>query len=264
MSTLAYRYALYFCPPDPWRAIGNRWLGRAEPGGLAMARTVDDVAHQHAWTEAPRRYGLHATLKAPFRLCDGTTPDQLDAAVRELAGSLDPFSVLIERRRLRGFLAWCLADDGRSRADMGALADVAVQRLDRFRAPPTRAEIERRQAHTLSEAERRMLARWGYPYAFQTFKFHITLTGHLSDANLLEADREFAQSGGDELPDTMPVEGVALYVEPQAGADFIVARHYGFDGRVSDAAGAIYLPPWNASAGHSAAYDDTRQRASSP
>jgi len=246
MTVPAYRYALYFCPPDPWRTVGRRWLGRSEQSGEAIERAPHDPQALHAWTEAPRRYGLHATLKAPFRLSEGATPEQLDAAVRKLAGTIDPFSVRVERRRLRGFLAWCLAD-GPSRADMGALADVAVQRLDSFRAAPTHAEIERRQASKLGEAEQRMLARWGYPYAFQTFTFHITLTGHLSNTDLVEADRLFDQTAGEALAGTMPVDGVALYVEPTPGANFIVARHYGFDGRVCDAAGAIHLPPLKAS-----------------
>ena len=39
----------------------------------------------------------------------------------------------------------------------------------------------------------------------------------------------------------MPVPGVSVYVQPEPGADFVAARHYGFDGSCADAAGAAYL-----------------------
>ena len=61
-----YRVAVYYAPEadDPlWRA-GCEWLGRDPERGTALAQPV--VAGLHENTEDPRRYGFHATLKAPM------------------------------------------------------------------------------------------------------------------------------------------------------------------------------------------------------
>ena len=51
--------------------------------------------------------------------------------------------------------------------------------FDRFRAPITEAEIERRNPDQLSPAQFRYLCQWGYPYVFEAFRFHMTLTGRV-------------------------------------------------------------------------------------
>ncbi len=238
----AYRYALYLAPPEPWLAVGSRWLGRCADSATLLPRPAGADSRLDDWTEAPRLYGLHATLKAPFRLAADATPMALDGAVRNLALACQPFEVSLWRRNLRGFLAWCLADGETDSGRMRELADAAVAGLDRYRAPPTTAELARRQAQPLAPAELAMLDRWGYPYAFETFTFHITLTGKLDPPELAAAEAQFGASGGNALPDCMPVDAVSLYVQPRQDDAFIVARHYCFDGSVRDAAGACYLP----------------------
>lgn len=236
----AYRYALYLAPVDAWSDLGRRWLGRCEDTGATLPRYAHADPRQEAWTGAPRRYGLHATLKPPFRLRDGAQPADLDQAVRTLAGQRAAFGIPLQRERLRGFLAWCIHDE-RALCRMNALASAAVTTLDRFRAPPTRAELTRRNPQSLSPAQRQMLDRWGYPYAFETFTFHITLTGHLDDAELAAADAQLEALATPALHAPMPVRAISVYVEPEPGADFIVARHYHFDGTTRDGAGAHFL-----------------------
>jgi hypothetical protein len=236
----AYRYAVYLSPPDPWCELGERWLGRSAQTGAAT-RAADP--RLDAWTSAPRGYGLHATLKAPLRLRAGASPAALDAAMRALALSRQPFEVSIVRRRLRGFMAWCLGPDQASQDAMAALGQAAVIGLDDLRAHPTEAELARRKPDQLNPLERQMLADWGYPYALQTFTFHMTLTSHLPEAELQAADTLFAawqEKAG--LPAVMPVSDISLYVQPEAGADFVIARHYGFDGGLRDGVGSLYLP----------------------
>src|SRR3546814_10049374 len=58
--------------------------------------------------------------------------------------------------------------------EMRALADAAVQRLDALRAPLTPREIERRLQSRLSPRQEALLGRWGYPYVFDEFRFHMT------------------------------------------------------------------------------------------
>ncbi|MBV7484157.1 DUF1045 domain-containing protein [Bordetella sp. BOR01] len=236
----AYRYALYLAPVGAWRELGQRWLGRCADTGATLFRPAGTDARQDAWTQAPRRYGLHATLKPPFRLRPGTRAADLDQAVRALAKGRDAFGIPLRREPLRGFLAWCI-DDARASRRMNALADAAVAELDTFRAPPSASELARRAPRSLSPAQRQMLERWGYPYVFDTYTFHITLTGQLDASGLAAADTRLEALGSPALQAPMPVHAISLYVEPEAGADFIVARHYGFDGTCRDGAGARFV-----------------------
>ncbi|WP_447921348.1 DUF1045 domain-containing protein [Achromobacter aegrifaciens] len=239
---LAHRYALYLAPTGPWREHGSRWLGRCADTGEALPPPPGQDADARAWTEAPRHYGLHATLKPPFRLSPGAHPQQVDAASRQLAKGGSPFSLELECEPLRGFLAWRIArSDTRGQARIQALAEAAVRDLDALRAPPTPEEIARRQPQSLSPAQQSMLARWGYPYVFDTYTFHITLTGKLEDDALARAQAGIAAFAAPLRGQAMAVPGVSVYVQATPGADFVAARHYGFDGSSTDAAGAAYL-----------------------
>ncbi|OZI26547.1 hypothetical protein CAL26_04265 [Bordetella genomosp. 9] len=237
----AYRYAVYLAPVGAWREIGAAWLGRDEETGQRLARAREDDPRLDAWTDAPRHYGLHATLKPPFRLRTGTTANALDAAVRALARTRTPFGIALTLRALRGFLAWCLPDDAATHARVRALADRVVRDLDPFRAPPTPMEIARRRPDQLTLPQQRMLAEWGYPYVFDTFTFHITLTGNLGATELEHAQELLRARAGGMLDAPMPVEAISVYVQPGADEPFIVARHYGFDGTVRDGAGAGHM-----------------------
>ncbi len=238
----AHRYALYLAPTGPWREYGSRWLGRCADTGKALAALPGQADFPRAWTEAPRHYGLHATLKPPFRLRSGASPHEVDAAARRLADGRSPFSLQLDCEPLRGFLAWRIADaDAPGRARIQELADAAVRDLDPLRAPPTPEETARRQPQSLTPAQQAMLARWGYPYVFDTYTFHITLTGKLDGDALARARAGIAAFADPLRGQAMPVPGVSVYVQPEPGADFVAARHYGFDGSCTDAAGAAYL-----------------------
>ena len=243
---LAHRYALYLAPTGPWREHGSRWLGRCADTGLALPPLPGQNAASRGWTEAPRHYGLHATLKPPFRLNPGASPEQVDAAARQLAAGGTPFSLELECEPLRGFLAWRIAaSDTQGRARIQALAEAAVRDLDSLRAPPTPEETARRQPQSLPPEQQAMLARWGYPYVFATYTFHITLTGKLAGDALEQAQRGIAAFADPLRGQAMAVPGISVYVQPEPGADFVAARHYHFDGTHTDAVGADYLqgPP---------------------
>ena len=85
----AHRYAAYFAPAigSAWWEAGSHWLGRCAARGQPLPQPAIDgmpPARQQALTAAPRRYGWHATLKAPFAL-----PSHLDAAF----AAVESFSV---------------------------------------------------------------------------------------------------------------------------------------------------------------------------
>lgn len=238
----AYRYAVYFRPPEPWGQVGRQWLGRCEFSGAPLGSSKGTPAARELWTRAPRRYGLHATLKAPFRLRENTSPSDVDRAMRALVACRHPFEIRLAVARLRGFLAWCIEGDAPGEAHMNALAGDAVAALDALRAPPTEDERARRLAADLTAPELAMLARWGYPYAFDTFKFHISLTGHIDAAGLDDAQERLAALTAPIAGTRVPVQAIAVYVQPEPGADFVVAREYDFSGAARDGAGHAYLP----------------------
>jgi hypothetical protein len=60
-----------------------------------------------------------------------------------------------------------------------ALAGDCVTAFNDFREPLSARDRERRLASKLSPRQIELLDRWGYPYVFSEFRFHMTLTGRL-------------------------------------------------------------------------------------
>ncbi|WP_324455193.1 DUF1045 domain-containing protein [Pararhodobacter sp.] len=172
------RYALYFAPPPgPLARAGAQWLGRDAVTGQSLAQPDPGLP---ALTASARRYGFHATLKAPFALAEGTDEEALLAAVDAFAAGVAPFAIGGLRVDLLGrFLA--LTPIG----DTGPLRDFAAQvvrRFDRFRAPLTDRDRARRHPDSLPPRQRAQLDRWGYPWIFDDFRFHLTLSDPLTEA----------------------------------------------------------------------------------
>lgn len=241
MSKTAHRYAIYLSPSEPFRSIGAQWLGRDADTGTDVPLSPRIAQRPAEWVAAPAHYALHATLKPPFRLAQGTDAAMLDRAARDFARGRAAFDAPLSLRALRGFLAWCLADaEGHGGRQMHRLADDCVRDFDRFRAPPTAHDIARRNPARLDAAQRDMLEQWGYPYVFDTFTFHITLTGQLDAASQALALRMLTEAGAQQDA-PLHVDGISVYVQAEPGADFVAGRHYRFDGAVRDGAGAVYL-----------------------
>lgn len=174
------RYAVYFAPhcDSPWRAFGASWLGRDEirdvpwPQPAEGGQGTADIA---ALTAAPRRYGFHATLKAPFRLSGGHSGDDLLARLRQLArqhrcvplGRLEPVW-------MDGFVALVPAV---APPALHSLATACVTELDDLAAPATQAERERRSVPANDVRGHELMERHGYPQVLERFRFHMTLTG---------------------------------------------------------------------------------------
>ena len=185
------RYAIYFAP-DPesplWR-FGSACIGYdAQTGALLPVRAPLGIgeADWHAMTAEPRRYGFHATLKAPFHLRAGADEPALLAAMARFAAAHVPFELPGLRTALLGrFVA--LVPSGETPALL-ALAAAAVEAFEPFRAPLSDSDLARRRSAPLTARQSDYLDRWGYPYVFDEFRFHMTLTGPL-DAPLREAVR---------------------------------------------------------------------------
>ncbi|MGR3435716.1 MAG: DUF1045 domain-containing protein [Shimia sp.] len=188
------RYAIYVTADGAFGDAGASWLGW-DPRTGTEGEPIGGPT-----TERPRKYGFHGTIKPPFRLAGGTSFEGLKAAAEALlrgepAIALPPLQVA----RLGRFLALVPAGPA---ADLAALAGRVVEELDPFRAPPSAAEVARRRANGLTDRQEEMQARWGYPYVFDEFRFHMTLTGPLDDAGpIVERARDhFAPFLGRPLP----------------------------------------------------------------
>ncbi len=177
------RYALYYTPPQgDFADFGASWLGWDAATGTAAAQPALPGLDIAAITAAPRKYGFHATLKAPFRLAEGQGAKALLAAAEDLAADLRPITLDgLSLTRIGPFLALTPAGD---QAPLNGLAARVVQGLDRFRAPLTEAELARRNPDRLTARQRDLLDAWGYPYVLDEFRFHMTLTGALDGPQL--------------------------------------------------------------------------------
>ena len=179
------RYAIYWTPdPDgPLAAFGASWLGHdpvAPHPPPRMAVPGIDGHEQDAATQSPRRYGLHGTLKTPFALAAGARADDLEARLATFAAAMAAFPVpALQLADIKGFLA--LVPSAPCRA-IGTLADAAVRTFDDLRAPAPEGELARRRRSGLSPRQEGNLVRWGYPYVFEDFAFHVTLTERLDEA----------------------------------------------------------------------------------
>lgn len=221
MSTPTGRYAVYFAPAagTPWWHFGTRWLGRDELTGAALASPVPTGWSVEAWaglTRDPRRYGWHATLKAPFR--PTVSEARLRARLDALAHALRPVALSpLVPRHLDGFVALVPAAD---QPALNALAARCVTDLDDLRAPPTAAELARRQPETLDDRGRELLARHGYPWVMERFRFHMTLTGPCDTGVARRLVAQLAPTLALLNQQAPPVlDRLCLFHEPSPGAD---------------------------------------------
>ena len=171
------RYAVYFTPTGALAKAGASWLGWDLATGAVVAHPPVAGLDVAALTKTPRKYGLHGTIKPPFRLSDGQTQKMLADAVETLCARLEPVTLDgLEVQRLGRFIALIPAGDASGLADLAAQT---VTSLDAFRAPASDAELARRRKANLTPSQDHNLMVWGYPHVLDDFRFHITLTGRI-------------------------------------------------------------------------------------
>jgi len=211
---------------------GAAWLGHDAAGNPAGERPPVagfDAARLEALTAAPRQYGLHATLKPPFRLAEGMDLAGLEAAIADFAGTVEAFTVpSLRLATLDGFLA--LIPSGPSAA-LDALAARCVQAFDRFRRPAGEEELARRRAAGLSARQERHLLDWGYPYVLEDFRFHVTLTGALSQEDAARLMPALAEQFADVAGAPLEIAEIALFVQRGPKAAFVQQSRFALASR---------------------------------
>jgi len=215
------RVAIYFTP-DRDHALTQRaaeWLGR---DAFVAGRSAAGASGRPI--SEPARYGFHATLKAPFRLAPPHTPAALDAALADFAEShtavrlgtltiarIDGFFALVPERPAPGLLE---------------LETGVRTHFEPYRAPLTDADYIRRKPDRLTPRQRDNLIRWGYPHVAEDFRFHMTLTDRIADAEAPAIAAELERRFGPALRDPVRLDALALFIEPDAGQPFHVhSRH---------------------------------------
>lgn len=226
-SDRGHRYAVYFAPA-PGTALwtmGSALLGYDAASGAEVEAMVPEgwsATAWHALTDDPRRYGFHATLKAPFRPADGVREADLVDALAATAAAHAQFAMRLEVARLGSFVALVPAP---APPALGVLAIACVEAFERYRAPLSQAEITRRNPDRLTDRQRAYLDRYGYPYVREEFRFHMTLTGPLpaGATDPSEALRTILAPVAGSGP--TPIDGLALYRQDTPSSRFhIIAR----------------------------------------
>lgn len=225
----AARYAIFFVPApdsDLYR-FGSAVLQYDCITGTAVSPPDEFLAAADAWrkaTEEPRRYGFHATLKAPFHLSSSCTEAQLISAFHSFA-SLGRAAATIRPvvQMLSGFAA-VLPEQPESAVN--ALAADCTTIFDAFRAPMSAQERARRVASGLNQSQIENLDRWGYPFLFADFRFHMTLTGLIEPgrraATLTTLQEIFRRYCGDRA---LPIDRLTLLKQESGEANFRVLDH---------------------------------------
>ena len=215
------RVAAYYAPEldDPLWTAGCRWLGRDPETGAALEQPAA-LPGMPAITADARLYGFHATLKAPMRLATGW--DAFRAGAEHLARTVAPFA--LSPLRVASLGEFVALREAEPCPPLQELADRCVEALDAHRAPLRPEELARRRAGGLSADEDAMLLRWGYPAAFVTWRFHMTLSCRLDAAAratvIAAAEAWFAEA----LAATRRVSSLCLFTQAGPGAPFMLAE----------------------------------------
>ncbi len=220
------RFAIYYAPsPNSKLAeFGRIWFGNhvTENEDVRIFGLDQNlVAHI---TEKPARYGLHATLKAPFQIAEGFEFKQLLKHAKRFAQNRKSFSLGKLKQTWFGN-TMTLVPEG-SNHQVNQFASQCVLGFEDFRAPLTMKERTRRLEANLNLHQRLMLEELGYPYVLSEFQFHITLTASLS-----EEDKEVV------LPKLSPVlehvceepcliDNIAIAGDPGNGKPFQIIEQF--------------------------------------
>jgi len=222
------RYAVYWAPEETTALarFGARWLGAPAEAASALGLEAAEV---EAATAEPARYGFHGTLLAPFRLKRGVDGKALGAHLERFAAARPPIRLSpLKIERIGSFLALV---PGAREAKIRALHIQCLFAFERFRGPSAPKEQTRREAGAGETTEKLLLAQWGYAHVLHLFRFHLTLTGRLSDA----ARARFAAALEVEVEalnaEPVALDSLCLFGDPGEGRRFRLIARYPLGGR---------------------------------
>lgn len=199
------RFAIYYAP-EQGSAFAERaaaWLGQSP----LEDRTV-----------SARRYGFHATLKAPMALAEGQDRAGLEAALAAFAADTAPVVLDgLAPRPIEEFLAMTTEPQPAAVTDLAAKV---VEAFEPFRAPLTAEDRARRLKAPLTPRQIELVDRFGYPYVLEAFQFHMTLTDRLPAVMQTDLQRQAEAWFVDVLAEPIRLDRLALFHEAEPGAAF--------------------------------------------
>lgn len=230
---MSERFAIYYAPPvdAPLWAKAASWLGR-DPAGGDITPDLPPGISRAALDDrsvSARRYGFHATIKAPFRLGFGHDRDELETALADFASSMAPVAIgPLKLAPIDGFLA--LVPEAQSEALIHFAARV-VSDFDTFRAPATPEERARRTASgTLTPRQLELMERLGYPYVYEQFQLHMTLSDRLAEPERSGWLAAAAAHFGPLASADTTLDRLVLFHEAEPGAPFTRLADYPLTG----------------------------------
>jgi putative phosphonate metabolism protein len=220
------RYAIYYAaaPGSVLEQFGASLLGYDAYSGEDLPFPDGLPSDWRDLTQDPRKYGFHATLKAPMALAAGRTEAQLVAACELFADAARPVPLIRPVvDSISGFIAVIPSEPS---PELERLAADCTRAFDFFRAPMTPEGRARRNPAKLTARQCEYLDRWGYPYVMEEFRFHMTLTGRLSaerrDGVVAMLRNRFAAV---DLA-TLEIDRIALFRQDDAASRFGIIGHW--------------------------------------
>lgn len=200
------RFAIYYAPArdSALRERSEAWLAQEELQPLTMSA---------------RRYGFHATIKAPMALADGQDRAGLEMALANFARQHAPVSMGPVGAHVigGGFLALTPIEQPQRITDFAALV---VAAFEPFRAPLEPAERERRLRSPLTARQIELVDLYGYPYVLEQFELHMTLTDRLPQERQAPLQAEAAAWFKEILREPVVLDRLVLFHEAEPGAAF--------------------------------------------
>jgi hypothetical protein len=116
-------------------------------------------------------------------------------------------------------------------AELDRLAASCVREFDNLRAPLGAEDRARRLLQVLTPRQHAHLDRWGYPYVFEDFRFHMTLAGALPKSfqpRVLEVLKGLHH----RISGPVQVDAISVLVQPKREGHFELVERFPLRGPV--------------------------------
>lgn len=234
---MSERYALYYAPAadSPLWAKAAEWLGSDALTGRTFTGPLVGVSRGELFERSvsARRYGFHATIKPPMPLKPGTTRAELEDALAAFAAEAETVAIgKVKLALLDGFIALIPAKQSE---ELTAFSGEVVEAFEGYRAPLSPAERARRvEGRSFSDRQLELIERYGYPYVFEQFQLHMTLTDRLAEGERDPYMRAAAEHFGPLAEAEMMLDRLVLFRETEAGGPFVRLDDYMLTGKAEN------------------------------
>jgi hypothetical protein len=217
------RYAIFYTPTGALADFGAQWLGWDSAHGRPVVQPEIAGIDVPTITQTARKYGLHGTLKAPFKLAEGCDLAQLQNVATTFVIGQPAFEIgALTLRHDSGFVAL------RPRSQQIGLRDfaaVAVKAFDGFRAALTDVDIARRREANLTARQDQQMLDWGYPFIFDDFHFHLTLSGLMEAGEAAQVIDALSPRLESIVPTPFVIDGITLMGQDDRGMFHQIHRY---------------------------------------